>query len=188
MMYIFEGVDCAGKDTLIAKIREVYKVPLFNGLNVYDTAEYKEVRPYILDYKQWQRALDFEIINFQMQTGLQVIMNRFIWSEIVYSNVFRNGADEFFTKILKPKLKKIAKIIYLDCPTEEIQERLVQGGKYKTLDVLHNIDKLKAEYEKLIMEEEIPVLRVNSSKNYKPNYMTDQNEFDTLIQKVFKKL
>lgn len=160
MMYIFEGIDHSGKDTVINLLQEARvrlgfkKLPIFNGLNVYDKSEFSVVHEFIRDREEWQKAISFEVMNFVAQTKVDVIINRFTWSEIVYSRVIRGKQpSEFYTEYMLRRLSsKIAKVIYVNAPVSEIEKRLTETKRYKSKEIRENIRGLAQEYLELLKE------------------------------------
>lgn len=159
-MYIFEGIDHSGKDTVINLLQEARvrlgfkKLPIFNGLNVYDKSEFSVVHEFIRDREEWQKAISFEVMNFVAQTKVDVIINRFTWSEIVYSRVIRGKQpSEFYTEYMLRRLSsKIAKVIYVNAPVSEIEKRLTETKRYKSKEIRENIRGLAQEYLELLKE------------------------------------
>lgn len=159
-MYIFEGIDHSGKDTVINLLQEARvrlgfkKLPIFNGLNVYDKSEFSVVHEFIRDREEWQKAISFEVMNFVAQTKVDVIINRFTWSEIVYSRVIRGKQpSEFYTEYMLRRLSsKIAKVIYVNAPVSEIEKRLAETKRYKSKEIRENIRGLAQEYLELLKE------------------------------------
>jgi len=189
MMYIFEGIDGAGKDTLIAKIKQTVSIPVFNGFNVYDQSEFTHIHPFVGDKKEWQKAIGFEIVNYCKQAQYSVIINRFTWSEIVYSKVLRNQADTaWYWDIMEKELQGIAKIIYVDVTAEEAEKRIKKSGRHKSKLVLSKLNEMRKEFWNLIETTKLPVVLINSMTLYdNKSYLDDPRLFREVCDGILYK-
>lgn len=75
-IYILEGPDGSGKTYLANKLAELYKIP------VYHLTYYKD---------KDQHKAQFEKINSLIEKGTPMIVDRYIMSDEVYGEVYRNG-------------------------------------------------------------------------------------------------
>ncbi len=170
MIHIFEGVDHAGKDTVIDVFKKYFRdIPVFDGFNVYDSSLTKDIKRHLKSPEEWQKAIAYETINFCRQTNVDVIINRFTWSELVYGDMFRGGADwSFYFDVMEEELKDIAEIFYITADTDDIKERINISDRKKSRKIINNIDNLKRSYEALIEKTELKVTIIDtSSEEYK---------------------
>jgi thymidylate kinase len=170
-MFIFEGADHVGKDTCIKLFQKIWKkaydtdIPMFDGFNVHDKTLTEDIATHIKEPKEWQKAIGYEVVNFCKQTKVDVIINRFNWSEVVYGNVLRDGADlKWYFDVMEKELLGNAVIIYVTADTEDILARIAASGRQKSQAVIDNIDKLKAAYEVLIKNTKLPGGVVDTSQ------------------------
>lgn len=175
MMYIFEGVDHAGKNCLINALQQSREwhgkdfIPIFDGSNVYDK---KDCPPIVHDKKEFQRAIGWEVVRFCRQTNTDVIINRFTWSELVYSQVLRGGQDwEWYFNIMEKELDGIAKIIYVYASEKEILSRINQSKRKKSDVIKQSIPDLLNVYDHIIECSSLPIIKV------KTDYL-DLSDFD----------
>lgn len=167
MMYIFEGVDHAGKDSLIDALKEsrtrlnLPAIPMFDGSNVYDL---KDCPPLVTNKSEFQKAIGWEVVRFCRQTNYDVIINRFTWSEIVYSSVLRNQADlDWYWDVMEEQLKDIAKIIYVKAKPSDIMLRIASSGRNKSDLIKQSIPSLLEKYDELIGKTKLDVIEVDTS-------------------------
>lgn len=186
MMYIFEGIDSSGKDTIIDLLIKEKPMPVFNGFNVYDQNEFRHIHKFVNNKEEWQKAISFEIINFCKQTKVDVIVNRFIWSEIIYSQVLRGGADwNFYFDVLDRELKDIAKIIYVAVSSEEAKKRIEARGKKKSQLVVDSLGEMSKEFYRLFQMSSIPKVMISSDASFGgKTYLNDEQLKQKMIQSI----
>lgn len=185
MMYIFEGVDHSGKDTLIhslnkwASMSGFDPLPVFDGSNVYDP---KDCPPLVKDKKEFQKAIGWETVRFCKQIKNDVIINRFTWSEIVYSKVLRGQADlEWYWGVMETQLLGVAKIIYVKAPLSVINNRIKKSDRNKSQEVVEAIPRMMQEYDSLIDKTLLPVIQVDSN-SYNPD---SRDDMTSLLYHIF---
>lgn len=178
MMYIFEGVDHSGKDSLINTLRRFKNIPVFDGSNAYDQ---EDCPPLVEDPVEFQKAIGWEIVQFCKQTNYDVIINRFTWSEIVYSLTLKRSIDlNWYLYTMEKELQSVAKIIYVHAPVEVILDRINSSQRKKSDLIRASIPSLLKEYDRLIAQTKIPVYKVNTDG-------LDLNDLD-LMDKLQKEI
>lgn len=169
MMYIFEGVDHSGKNTVIEQLGKYLgskMLPVFDGFNVFDKQLMQSMGNHVSDKEEWQKAICYEIANFCYQTNTDVIINRFNWSELVYGDIFRGGANwSFYFDKMELMLKDIAKVIYVSAPHHILLDRLEHSDRDKS-KIIPKLSSLIYSYEEIIKQTKLPVVRIESHGDY----------------------
>lgn len=188
MMYIFEGVDHSGKDTLITALQSARKrmgrkaIPIFDGSNVHDEEQNQEYIHLLKSKSDFQKGLAWETLNVFAQTKIDVIINRFTWSECVYGQVIRGTFDhEFYWQLMEQKLFGNAKIIYVYAPISVVKERIAGSKRTKSAKIIANIEAMAKSYEFLVEQTSLEVQNIDTSR-FDPFNLIQQEE---LVNRIF---
>lgn len=143
MIIIFEGIDRAGKSTIIKKMREIYTDVIVFKLSEY----YKPSDDDPVALEKLEVAYD-ELFNqarvLSHDQGKTVIFDRAYPSELVYSKPMR-GYDAFenlFWLKLDQGLSKYGKVlyVYIEPPKEEDHlQRLIDEGSHLAQETIKEI-------------------------------------------------
>lgn len=184
MMYIFEGVDHAGKDTVIEQLKLYLgdkMPPVFDGFNVFDKQLMQTMGGFVENKDEWQKAICYEVANFCYQTNTDVIINRFNWSELVYGDVFRGGANwHFYFDKMESMLKDIATVVYVSAPHHILLDRLENSSRDKS-KIVPKLSSLLFSYEEIIKKTKLPVVRIESHGDY----LFDKRGQNMIAQRIF---
>lgn len=156
---VFEGVDGAGKSSLIRKINELTQVPYtHNDKN----GSHDEGMVASYDYIEKMRNMDSCMIDRLVHTG-----------EMVYAPIYRGYDGYDYMEDLEEKMLEEFDIlmVYVTANKKIIKERLESRGE-DYID-LEDIEKIKNNYEKFLSKTKIPYIRFDTS--YSPLDMNVEN-------------
>lgn len=144
---IVDGPDCAGKTTICQKLSDVYNLPIYHLTYYSDYDKHNE---------QFEKAFKM-IENWEQKDGPGFILDRYIFSETAYRNVYRQNMPtlrniDTFYKILNRQLDNsslelifclpIDKMRWLEAFKKAEQEREEMYTSEKISDVYEEYLKL----------------------------------------------
>jgi len=133
MIYIFEGPDFSGKTTLIRKISEYFKWPIFFKP---DTKKY-----YPDSWENYQNFYTLLSYYFFLQWPIDkpLLVDRLWLSAIIYSKVFNRKDDLSYINPNECYEKGLRNIFIKISDFKTIDERSDRGDDQKILDRMHKI-------------------------------------------------
>jgi len=160
---IVEGSDCAGKTTLINRLKDSLNYQVVKGSSF-----------------EQSTCTNEELFNkFDEMTKLEkTVLDRFIYSNLVYAPLYKDFAllTDDQCRLIESKMKDKAIIIYLEAEMDTLIHRLkTRGDDYVTIDKLEGI---KESYNRLIPQVELKVLRFNTS------FMTTNEIIDEVMETI----
>jgi len=134
MLIILEGVDCSGKTTVAHRLNRILPRCIYvkNGAVPYNSTDEHTINALKYNYSS---LIEFFIKAREL--NLNVVMDRFFISELVYSKIKRDyeAAHDPYYAELSLKLEKLFSdalgglIVYVDTPLPLIIERIESRGE-----------------------------------------------------------
>mgnify|MGYP000562458120 CR=1 FL=1 len=165
MLIIFEGVDYTGKTSISERLKEEMGAELFK-------MDFNKIKEYSKDaslqeFGAISNGINLAVPQLEKKLDKHLILDRSYMTEYVYSGLDINGGREQREGLYQAWLNLIDKeetyIVYLFSDLEDIIKRQKKDddGDIKP----HNIESVRAEYERILSESDLKYISINTSKN-----------------------
>ena len=161
---VFEGLDGAGKSTLMKIISRKLKIPIIKPLTIN-----KKIFMNSEKLEEYAELINKCLMNFKK---FNFILNRNFSGSIIYSKVYKRKYDlKYIDNFLIPQLEGFCKIIFLTTNSyktnlkRRLNDKLINKNKYEELWSEHE------NYFKNFKNNKIPVLKLNTDKLSRKEYL-----------------
>jgi len=156
---IIEGVECAGKTTLIDFLR-------------------KERLPWDVKYVAHQEGDQFDRYMYEYITARNILINRSHFSECVYGTLWRGGTsfEEYERKTLDSYVRRHMIVVHCDAPTELLLDRYANRD-FDQMAKAEELDTIRSGF-----------LRVLAGTDCIRYESTSQKELETTAEAIFTRL
>lgn len=142
---IVDGPDCAGKTTLCQKLSEIYNLPIYHLTYYEDYDKHSD---------QFEKA--YKMINdWEYNNGPGFILDRYIFSETAYRNVYRPTMPtlqniDIYYKILTRQLNNSSVELFFCLPSDKM--RWLEGFKKaeQEREEMYTSEKISDVYEEYL--------------------------------------
>lgn len=146
-----EGVDKSGKSYLADLLHNTLGMPYYHGVQVPMTKEELRTKPF--DTARIEMLMMYELLR---QTHINIIVDRFHLSEVVYAHAYGRTIDEDFVWEMDRKFAELGVvIIYVSAPIEVMKAR----WKEESLVEFSEASLIVEEYEKIMLKTRCKVVR-----------------------------